>query len=289
MNMINQKIISLLGKLTGHKYIQITTRGNTAIQAAVSLIPVEQTILIPEEGGWLSYQEIKNKEEVKCDDAKINLNDLKQKLSGEFPYKIARKISEKISKRKVWAFLYQNPGGYFAAQPIKEIYEICHKNNCLVIIDVSGAIGTKMENGRYADILVGSFGKWKLVEARAGGFVSCNDKNLLEKMEVKKLTDESKLKIILEKLNQLPERINFLSAKREQIIQDLADFSLLHPQDIGFVVIVKFSSTEEKQKIIDYCLKNNFPYRECPRYIRLNKPAISIEVKQLIPAQQQLS
>ena len=36
-----------------------------------------------------------------------------------------------------------------------------------------------------------------------------------------------------------------------------------------------------KQRIIDYCNENNLEFTECPRYIRINEPAISIEVKRL--------
>ena len=269
--MTSTKIKAELQKLTNHPFVQLTTRGDTAIAAALSLLPNEKTLLIPEEGGWLSYRTIPKEQhlavqEVKCIDSVIDRNDLRLKLSSG----------------TCSALLYQNPGGYFAEQPMKEIYDLCKEHNCLVIMDVSGALGTKLCDGRYADILVCSFGKWKLVEAHTGGFISCNEKSILNKLTVKEMIDESKLKIILEKLNQLPDRINFLVAKRKKIMKDLAEFGLIHQQNVGFVVIVKFCNEMEKQNIINYCTKNNLPYRECPRYIRINQKAISIEVKQLL-------
>ena len=51
--------------------------------------------------------------------------------------------------------------------------------------------------------------------------------------------------------------------------------------DFGFVVVIKFTTEEEKEKIINYCGNHNLEWTECPRYIRLNKPAISIEIKRL--------
>ena len=69
--------------------------------------------------------------------------------------------------------------------------------------------------------------------------------------------------------------------KRKKIVNDLKDFTIIHKNDLGFVVVVKFATDEEKEKIINYCNKESLPWTECPRYIRLNKKAISIEVKRL--------
>ncbi len=250
--------------------MEITTGGDAAIAAALSVIAKNKVVLIPEEGGWLSYQKLPQKSglrsiEVKCDDAKINIDDLK----------------EKLQQFSCGALLYQNPGGYFAEQSLKEIYEVCTKNNCLVIMDVSGSIGTKLCDGNYADILVGSFGKWKLVEAKAGGFISCKTKEISK--EIKKnspiMDDEEKLERILRKIKELPERIFTLTKKRNKIINELKGFDIVHRNDCGFVVVVKYPNTSEKESLINYCKDNNLPWTECPRYIRLNKSAISIEVK----------
>lgn len=269
---IKTEIKNILRKLTHHQHIEITLRGNSAIQSSLSLVPKGSTVLIPEEGGWMGYQKIPKKRglsiaEAACDDSKINLAGLKNKLSLVKPA----------------VFIYQNPGGYFAEQPMKEIYNLCRKNNCLVIIDVSGSIGTKLCDGNYADILVGSFGKWKLVEAHAGGFISFRDKELFARAKhfIENLEDENSLKIIKEKLNGLPQRIEFLQHKIKKIKDDLSGFELVHPGGLGFVVVVKFAADGDRERIINYCKKNGLEWEECPRYIRLNKKAVSIEVKRL--------
>lgn len=64
-------------------------------------------------------------------------------------------------------------------------------------------------------------------------------------------------------------------------MRDLKEYDIAYPQEAGFVVAVKYKDEEEKSKIIYYCTQNSLPFTECPRYIRLNQPAISIEVKQL--------
>ena len=264
--MSKQKIISILKKLVGHDYIEIVTRGNSAIDSALGV--VKGKLLIPEEGGWIHYKKAPVKlgleiVEVKCNDAKIDLKDLEEK------------------SKDCSAFLYHNPGGYFAEQPLREIYEICQKNNCLVILDVAGGIGTKLCDGKYADIVIGSFGKWKLVEAKVGGFISCENDQLWKKIKYEQLDNKDSLDKILEELEKLPERIKYLRKICDKIISDLDKFSIAYKNDFGFVVVVKFSDDSEKQTIINYCDKNQLPYTECPRYIRLNDKAISIEVKRL--------
>lgn len=269
---MHQEIVSSIQKLTNHKFAEIVLRGNSAIDSALSLVPKNKIILIPEEGGWIHYQKAPNKlylgcVEVKCQDAKIDLKDLEDKLR----------------KNPCGAFLYQNPGGYFAEEPIKEIYDLCLKHGCLVILDVSGAIGTKLCDGRYADILVGSFGEWKLVEAKGGGFISCQKKELFDQLKLEKLDDPKQLVTIFEKLNELPGRIDFLLKKREKIILELQKqkFEIVHPPDLGFVTVVKYSGEKEKRDLVEFCQIRNLPYTLCPRYIRLNKPAVCIEVKQM--------
>ena len=241
--MIKQEIILSLQKLTGHDFIDITTRGDAAITAALSIIPKDKAVLIPEEGGWLSYPKIPAKLgltviKVRCDDAKINLSDLQQKLQ----------------ENPCGALLYQNPGGYFAEQSMKEIYSLCQKKKCLVIMDVSGSIGTRLCDGKYADILIGSFGEWKLVEAKAGGFISAKDKGLSEefKKSIQALDEAESLRLISQKLEELPQRISFLTEKRKKIIEDLTKHEIVHKADLGFVVVVKYDGSTEKENLIKY-------------------------------------
>ena len=200
----------------------------------------------------------------------IDLNDLKAKLEDKL--------------NSAGALLYQNPGGYHAEQPMEEIYSLCNKYGCKVILDVSGGIGTKLCDGNYADILVGSFGEGKLVDAKTGGFISCKDKSVFDqaKNSLKVLNEEERLKLILKKIEELPQRIKFLTRKRKKILSDLKDYDLVNRTHPGFVVVVKYHSESEKEKIISYCQKNNLEYTQCPRYIRLNQDAISIEVKRLV-------
>jgi hypothetical protein len=268
--MIKDKIIKKLSKLTKHKNIEIVERGNSAIDSALSILP--KSLLIPEEGGWIHYQKAPKHaglkfEYVKCKDAKIDLDDLKSKLStGNYS-----------------ALLYHQPGGYFAKQDMKKIYHLCQEYDCLVIMDVSGSVGTKLCNGDYANIIIGSFGKWKLVPAEVGGFISTDNPPIWHELtrNLKILKDEEKLELIYQKLLELPKRINFLEEKVNKVINDLSQYEILNDKSFASVVMVKYKNDEEKKEVIDYCKENKLDYVLCPKYIRLQQKAISIEIKRL--------
>lgn len=248
-----------LKQLTNHKFIYLTSRGNAAIERALSSVE-KGNLLIADQGGWMSYRKIAKKlgfniVEIKTDLGVIDLEDLKQKV------------------KDAAVILYQNPAGYFAEQPVKEIYEIC-KGKCSVILDVSGCLGDKVF-GDYADIIVGSFGKWKIADLGYGGFLSSNEKlNVEEDFK----GDLEKLK---EKLSKVRERLGFLYSKCRQIKKDLKEFNILYKDKKGVNVVIAFKDDKERNEILKYCQENGYEWTECPREIRVNIPAISIEVKRL--------
>jgi hypothetical protein len=265
---MKQQIINKLKELTKHNYIEIVLKGDKAIWSALHL--VKKKLLIPEEGGWMSYEKYPKKlnldvEKVNCIDAVIDLDDLKQKV------------------KDADVFLYQNPGGYHAEQDIKQIYRICQEHDCLVVLDVSGAIGTELCDGDYADVTLGSFGRWKLIDAKVGGFISCKEESVFNKIKdtFELLNDEEKLKNINKQIDDLPNRIKFLTDRRNKVIEDFKEFKVINKTHLGFVVIVEFTTNMERESIINYCNTNNLEFTECPRYIRINKKAISIEIKRL--------
>jgi hypothetical protein len=238
--------------LTGQENIGLVASGDTAIEVVTRLF---KKILIPAEGGWLAYPKIAAGE-VACKSGRIVLEDLKSKLSEGYD-----------------ALLYQNPGGYFAEQPMEEIYALCKEVGCKVLMDVSGGIGTKLCDSRYADIMVGSFGRWKLVDVGAGGFFSCMDKKMFDLVKFQ----EFEIPGLQDKLAGLSGRIKFLRDRRKKVISDLKGFDVVRPDDLGFVVIVQ----GREEEVIAYCTREGLEWTKCPRYIRLNSPAISIEVKRL--------
>ncbi|RLJ01996.1 MAG: hypothetical protein DRP08_04945 [Candidatus Aenigmatarchaeota archaeon] len=267
--MMHEKVIKKLRKLTKHKHIRVTDRGNSAIFTALLIAKranPRQTLLIPDQGGWISYKkyppffDFKIKE-VKTDYGVIDLDNLKE-------------LSKDAS-----AIIFTSFAGYFAEQPLKEIAKICHKNNCLVIEDASGAIGDrKLCNGKYSDIIVGSFGKWKPINFGYGGFISTSNSEFFDKAKeafsLLKVCDNF-YKDILPYLNN--KRLKKIMSKAEKVKKELKnDFEILHKDKRGLNVVVKFNPD-----IIEYCQNKNYPYILCPNYIRVNERAVSIELKRL--------
>ncbi|MFH1316299.1 MAG: hypothetical protein ABII01_02170 [Candidatus Woesearchaeota archaeon] len=277
-----QIIISKLKRFTNHDIIKLTPKGDSAIFAAFYLAKkfyldkdmhmTRKVVLIPDQGGWLSYKDLPGNLgfsiiEVKTRDGIIDTDDLNKKIDIHNPA----------------CFIYTNPAGYFADQPAEEIHDIC-KKKCLTIMDCSGSVGTSMCNGDYADMIVASFGRWKPINLKYGGFISIKNQDIYQKGSDVFQTikfDEDYLPRLLEKIDQLPERYAFFEKHRRKILNDLKEFKIIYPKKKGINVIVKFSSEPEKNLIIKYCKDNNYEYTICPRYIRINQNAVSIEVKRL--------
>ena len=79
----------------------------------------------------------------------------------------------------------------------------------------------------------------------------------------------------------MPDRIAMYERVNKKIKNDLKEFDVIHRESKGINVIVKFKDDEEKEKIINCCKTNSYEYTVCPRYIRVNENAVSIEVKRL--------
>lgn len=272
--MVKDKVINELKKLSGHEYIELTSRGNTAIFAALYCVRKlnleRKDVLVQAQGGWLTYLKYpkmleRNVVMVKTDHGIIDLKELKKK------------------SKNALALLYQQPAGYFAEQPAKEIYDICKKNDCFVVLDISGSIGDSVL-GSYCDISVCSFGRWKPVNLKYGGFLSAKKEEYFEKpKEIFNTTsfDENYLEPLFKKLKNLKKRYEFFYKINKKIKNELKNFDIIHKDKKGINVVVKFKNEAEKEKIINYCKTNNLEYTLCPRYIRVIENAVSIEVKRL--------
>jgi len=274
MQDLNSEVIDLLKKITRHKAVKLTNSGNAAIFAALYLCKIinpRPVVAIPDQGGWISYKTYPDMlgfeiVEVKTDRGLIDLNDLE------------------IKTKNASCFIVTSFAGYFAEQDIKSIKEVCRKNKCLLIEDAAGGIGDKILcNGEISDIIVGSFGKAKPVNLGHGGFISVSKKEWFENNdEIFSMFKHSiDLAALKEKLLTLDKRHEFFKMHAQNIKRDLDGFEIIHKDSRGINVCAAYKSDLEKQKIIDYCKSKDLEYTECPRYIRVNENAISIEIKRL--------
>ena len=284
-----KQIKTSLKNLTNKKNILITKRGNQSIKDVVKLAKElgREKVLIQDQGGWITYKQFAHKQGLMCIDIKTDygltdLEDLEKKADGKS------------------IFIINSLTGYYADEKMNKISKICQRKHCLLINDVSGSIGLKL--AKYGDLILGSFNKWKPLNLFTGGFLAFNNqipwkfeitdniKKPVQKFfnleEYFKEYEEFPLKTTkLERLNQkikdLNKRHKFFTKIHWKIKKDLKKHEILHKKHHGINVIIKYSDEEEKNAIIKYCEDNKFEYTECPRYIRVNEQAISIEVKRL--------
>ncbi|MFO8016724.1 MAG: aminotransferase class I/II-fold pyridoxal phosphate-dependent enzyme [Candidatus Woesearchaeota archaeon] len=271
-----EKVISKLKEYTRHENARLVNCGNAAIFAAIYILKKVNSkpfILVPDQGGWISFKTYPKifgfgVKEIKTDKGIIDLQDL-----------------EANAKKGAGLFI-TSFAGYYAEQPLKQISEICRKYGCILIEDATGAIGdATLCNGNYSDIIVGSFGKWKPVNFEDGGFISTNESEYFEKTKemysiLRFKPDHDRL---LKKLERAKKRVNGFVERAEKIKQDMeaAGLKVLHREKRGLNAVVAFKDDRQKEKIIEYCKKEGYEFLVCPKEIRVEEDAISIEVKRL--------
>lgn len=279
---LKEKCLKLLREYTKHPIVKITNSGDTAIFGALSIAKQHgcKEVLIPDQGGWLSYQTFPKLLDIKITEIKTNYGIIEpEELEKE-----AKRV-----KGKNIALLFASFAGYAAPQPIKAIANICKENNILMIEDASGGVShPTLCNGTMSDIIVCSFGKWKIVDCGYGGFLSAKEAVItpeIKESDIFSLIKATNIdyEILLKKLEGAPKRLQFLLQKTKEIKQlcKKEKFSLLHENEEGIAIFITYNTEREKQKIIDFCKKNKIEYKECPLYIKILEKAISLEIKRL--------
>lgn len=260
-----QNIIKKLREISGKEFIQLTERGNKSIELALELAKqLKKTkILVQNQGGWIHYKKAAealdlNIIELSTDAGLINLSALENNADSDS------------------VLLINSMPAYAALESMNQISEICKKAGCIIINDISGSIGT--EEAKIGDIFVCSFGKWKPINLEYGGFIAADNKDFYADFNPSYF-DEAKYPLLMEKLNQMNERLSALKSIRQQTLEDLQSFNIIHREKNGINVIIRYDDEEIKERIINYCKENELEYVECPKDIRVNENAISIEVK----------
>lgn len=262
---MSQKTLALLKKLTNKENTKLVSRGNKAILYAMRIAKNlgKKRVLIQDQGGWITYKQFPEK-------LKMELIELKT----DYGLIDADELKKKANKNSV--LLLNSLAGYFAEQDMKSIYNICIKKKCLLINDVSGSIGTKA--AKFGDIIICSFGKDKPLNYGSGGLIAVKNKEWFKLTQIDENDFENSF---YNKLLNLKARLSLLKKTNKKIKKDLKDYRILHRTKKGINVIVVFDDDKEKEKLINYCKTNKYEFTLCPRYIRVNENAISIEVKRI--------
>lgn len=261
------KVKPKLKELTGKELIRLTPRCNDSIDRCLNLAKRmgKTKVIIQDQGGWIHYKKAPPKLSleiiyVKTNNGVTDLNHLKDIVDEDS------------------IFLCNSMPGYIVYEDINSIYGICKSKDCLLINDVSGSIGTDI--AKVGDIIIGSFGRFKPVNLEYGGFCATDKTEFAANLK-KSVFDVKRKKELLEKLENLSKKIQKFYEIRDNVISDLKKYDVIFKDRKGINVIVLFKDCEEKKEIIDYCDSNDLEYTFCPRYIRVEKDAVSIEIKRL--------
>ena len=263
MEDIKQECIAIIKKHTGKKHVRIVDRGNSAIM--LSLVVAKslgyKKVMVADEGRWLTHPQYPEKLgmeviELKTDDALLDPKTL---------------VKDAV-------LIYNCMGGYFVEEPVEEIYKEAKKKNVFVINDTSVLPDKKLTSN--ADIIIGSFGRWKVVDNHYGGFVAADNEGWLHADIGKDIEPrEMDWKTFSEKLKEADNRLKWLYKECKRLKEGLKGHDVAYRDSNSLVVVVRYKDENEKQEIIEYAAKEGYEITECPREIRINSNAISIEVK----------
>ena len=268
-------VVNKLKSLTNKRFIYFFDSGDDAIFFMMDHKKKSgsKSIIIPDIGGWFSYRKFPKKLgldiiELKTEDALIDMNCLKNI----------------ISKDSSSSFMLINSiGGYFVEEPMQEIEDYCRENKLTLINDISASIGTS--NAKFGDFCIGSFGEDKPIELGSGGFIGSNIE--LEIPECKFFDDDNNenMRRLDNAIDILDEKLHLWQDIRKMIIEDLSKqdiiHKVIHKEYFGINVVVAFDNDIEKENLINYCDNHMLEYKLCPNYIKVDRDAVSIEIKRI--------
>lgn len=264
------KIQENVAALTTKKNNILLESGDHCLREAYrQLSKMYKKIYIPDEGGWLKYR---------TDPLKYGLEIIEYKTeSGAF-------LEFEIEPNSI--LLVNSSPGYFFIESMKGILEFAKKNNCILLNDASGSIGT--DEATYGDIIVFSTGKDKIINNHYGGFICFDD---VEYMEIIKPSfDEKEIEYLNFHIENVQKRIYDLREARSELIQSfendlkMSRFSdhILFKGSKGINFFMRLDEYEMKE--VKKMLAKGWPeyqYTICPRYIRLNENGLSFEIKRI--------
>jgi hypothetical protein len=316
MNKENQNYSEIcrkkLKEFVDKKELYFTKRCNKSIDIAINLAlnkldsKKERFLFIQEEGGWITYKNYAKSH-------KLTLVCLKMK-NGRI---LHPELNEAINRSLGNAILIMHSlPGYSFEEDMNEINIVLNekitkdisRRKVILVNDCCGSIGTN--SAKVGDIIVCSFGKAKPLsiceEGSCGGFIAADEFSVysnsnLEQQELStkkihielleraendavEIIDFQKLSLIIDSLH---ERLLRWHIKAKEVKKELIKkgFNILNVDKEGFAgginVLAEFSDEDEKERLINYCKENIIEYTECPRYIRTNSKALSLEIKRL--------
>ncbi len=261
-------------KITGHEYARVLGSGNAAIMAA--MITMKGPVMIPDQGGWSGFKKISEFYGLEL-----------VYLPTEMGVIHLETLEEQVKLKSPESLFITSFAGYMAEQPVKGIYDICEDNGVILVEDASGSVGDPQKRLACADhshVLVASTGSPKMVNVGNGGFISTSDQGMFDNRSfILKTLQCSPVTCagLVEEIKGAPESLGKTIKACEFIKKEIE--SALHPEKRGINIAIP----HDEPKSVTRLLRNKLTVNgggmitTCPRYDRINQPAICLEVKNL--------
>ncbi|MBI5458444.1 DegT/DnrJ/EryC1/StrS family aminotransferase [Methanobacterium sp.] len=261
-------------KVTGHEHARVMGSGNAAIMAAMSTM--KGPVMIPDQGGWSGFRKI-------AEFYGLELTYLSTKMGVIH----LETLEEQVKLKSPESLFITSFAGYMAEQPVKGIYDICEDNGVILVEDASGSVGDPLKNlacGDHSHVMVASTGSPKIVNVGNGGFISTNEPGIFNNAGfILKTLQSSPVTCagLVEEIKKTPGNLVKTIAACEFLKKEIE--YVLHPEKRGINIAIP----HDEPKSIARLLRNNLKVMGggmitvCPRYDRINQPAVCLEVKNL--------
>jgi len=267
----------LISNITRHEHVKMVNSGNSAILGVMSTF--QGKILIPDQGGWIGFKKTADFLGLKTVEAKTDWGIIELDL-----------LIDIIEKESPEAFFLTSFAGYMAEQPVQDIYQICEDRGVILVEDASGSLGDstgQLANGRHAHVILASTGSPKVVNVGSGGFISTDDKKILDNMKnIQKAlkTDPTTCAGVSEEIKNA-QQILYQTIEACQFMKNsLKEYeNVLHPKKRGTNICIFLNNPKKA----GYNLRKSFNVQDggmvtvCPRYERILANAVCIEIKNL--------
>lgn len=263
--------------LTQHDHVRIVNSGNSAILAVMSTM--NNGILIPDQGGWNGFKKMAEFNSIEVSYLPTNLGLIEPDI-----------LEDSIDKFSPEALFLTSFAGYMAEQPLKDIHHVCESKGVVLVEDASGGIGDtegRLGNGENNHVIVASTGSPKIVNVGNGGFISTNNKELLESARniIKTLSaDPVTCAGINSEIKNAPNLLLKTINACEYLKSHIMEFrEVLHPNKRGLNITIP----DENPKTLGHQLRKKLDVQGggiitlCPNYNRVKLKAVCLEIKNL--------
>ncbi|CDG64449.1 MAG: hypothetical protein PWQ15_1351 [Methanobacterium sp.] len=269
-----ESAMEIIKKVTGHDQARILSSGNAAIMAAMA--DIKGPVMIPDQGGWSGFRKMAEF----LGKPVLYLPTLEGVVDEEI-------LKEQLGQKKPAALFITSFAGYTAEQPVKAIFEICDDHSVLLVEDASGSVGDpagNLANGDHSHVIVASTGSPKVVNIGNGGFISTNDPQkfqdtsfLLKTVQASMVTCAGLREEIKKAPLNLVKTIDACKFLKKELKTSL------HPDKRGVNVTIPVDEPKKIGRTLRQALKvkGGGMITTCPRYDRIKKPAICLEIKNL--------